>query len=164
LKKSNLQQQIDVKSDGRASEEYAEVRVGSLYTSLATEPPGGHVPEAGPRLIDSAASIVSTAKQCSGEWPPEDPTLLSIHKVPSMTAARLFEGTPHRLLEGAESFGKSRFRLPEWWARKLSVSCTGETGETSRLVALETGKQSILHSGWLWLIEGTKSRESMQCR
>jgi hypothetical protein len=133
LKKSNLQQQIDVKSDGRASEEYAEVRVGSLYTSLATEPPGGHIPEAGPRLIDSAASLVSTAKQCSGEWwLPEDPTLLSIHKVSSMAAARLFEGTPHRLLEGAENFGRSRFRLPEWWTRKLSVSCTwGDGGDES---------------------------------
>ena len=41
---------------------------------------------------------------------------------------------------------------------------TGETGKTSRMVALETGKQSILHSGWPWLTEGTKSRESMQCR
>ena len=42
LKNRNLQQQIDVKSDGRASEEYAEARVGSLYTSLATGPLGGH--------------------------------------------------------------------------------------------------------------------------
>lgn len=121
-----------MKSDGRAGEEYAESRVGSLYTSLATGLPRGHVPEAGPRLIDRAASLVSTAKQCSVEWPPEDPTLLSIHKVPSMAAARLFEGTPHRLLEGAESIGRSRFRLPEWWTRKLSVSCTwGDGGDGS---------------------------------
>ena len=79
----------------------------------------GTVPEAGPRLIDRAASLVSTAKQCSGEWPPEAPTLLSIRMFPSMAAARLFEGAPHGPLEGAESLRRSRFRLHEWWTRKL---------------------------------------------
>ena len=119
-----------MKSDGRASEEYAEVRVGSLYTSLATEPPGGHIPEAGPRLIDSAASLVSTAKRCSGEWwLPEDPTLLSIHKVSSVAAARLFEGALHRLLEGAESFVRSDSGS---LSGGLSVSCTwGDGGDES---------------------------------
>ena len=118
-----------MKSDSRASEDYTEVRVGSLYTSLATGPPGGHVPEARPRL-DRAASLVSTAKQCSVEWPPEDPTLLSICKVPSVAAVGLFEGAPHRPLEGAESLERSRFRLPEWWTCKLSVSCTwGDGGD-----------------------------------
>ena len=117
-----------MKSNGRASEDYVEARVGSLYTSLATGLPGGHAPEVGP-LIDSAASIVSTAKQCSGEWPPEDPTLLSIHKVPSMAAARLFEGALHRLLEGAESFVRSDSGS---LSGGLSVSCTwGDGGDES---------------------------------
>ena len=89
----------------------------------------GTVPEAGPRLIDRAASLVSTAKQCSVEWPPEDPTLLSIHKVSSMAAARLFEGTLHRLLEGAESFVRSDSGS---LSGGLSVSCTwGDGGDES---------------------------------
>lgn len=115
-----------MKSDGRASEEYAEVRVGSLYTSLATEPPEGTYL----KLDHSAASLVSTAKRCSGEWwLPEDPTLLSIHKVSSMAAARLFEGALHRLLEGAESFVRSDSGS---LSGGLSVSCTwGDGGDES---------------------------------